>query len=309
MPDYLFCLLRYKMWVLFAFLSALFAGDTAILVKIGVKDIDSNIATAIRTIIIVIFTWIMVFVTGSNVSGIDTRSAIFLILSGVTTGLSWLCYFRALQLGDINKVVPIDKSSIVLSILLSFILLGETVTVYKITGMFLIAIGTYSMIEKKESENKKIENNEENKNNDINNKKNWLFYGILSALFAALTSILGKIGIKNVDSNYGTALRTIVVLIMAWLVVLVTKKGKEVQKMNMKTFVFLILSGISTGLSWLCYYRALQDGDVSIVVSIDKLSIVVSVLFSYMVFNEKLSRKSFLGFIGIIAGTFIMLIK
>ena len=142
-----------------------------------------------------------------------------------------------------------------------------------------------------------------------NNKKNWLFYGILSALFAALTSILGKIGIKNVDSNYGTALRTIVVLIMAWLVVLVTKKGKEVQKMNMKTFVFLILSGISTGLSWLCYYRALQDGDVSIVVSIDKLSIVVSVLFSYMVFNEKLSRKSFLGFIGIIAGTFIMLIK
>ena len=297
------------MWVLFAFLSALFAGDTAILVKIGVKDIDSNIATAIRTIIIVIFTWIMVFVTGSNVSGIDTRSAIFLILSGVTTGLSWLCYFRALQLGDINKVVPIDKSSIVLSILLSFILLGETVTVYKITGMFLIAIGTYSMIEKKESENKKIENNEENKNNDINNKKNWLFYGILSALFAALTFILGKIGIKNVDSNYGTALRTVVVLIMAWLVVLVTKKGKEVQKMNMKTFVFLILSGISTGLSWLCYYRALQDGDVSIVVSIDKLSIVVSVLFSYIVFNEKLSRESFLGFIGIIAGTFIMLIK
>lgn len=293
------------MWVLFAFLSALFAGGTAILVKIGVKDIDSNVATAIRTIIIVIFTWIMVFVTGSNVSGIDTRSAIFLILSGATTGLSWLCYFRALQLGDINKVVPIDKSSIVLSILLSFILLGETVTVYKITGMFLIAIGTYSMIEKKESENKKIEN----RNNDINNKKNWLFYGILSALFAALTSILGKIGIKNVDSNYGTALRTIVVLIMAWLVVLVTKKGKEVQKMNMKTFVFLILSGISTGLSWLCYYRALQDGDVSIVVSIDKLSIVVSVLFSYIVFNEKLSRKSFLGFIGIITGTFIMLIK
>ena len=297
------------MWVLFAFLSALFAGGTAILVKIGVKDIDSNVATAIRTIIIVIFTWIMVFVTGSNVSGIDTRSAIFLILSGTTTGLSWLCYFRALQLGDINKVVPIDKSSIVLSILLSFILLGETVTVYKITGMLLITIGTYSMIEKKEAENKKIENNEENKDNDGNYKKSWLFYGILSALFAALTSILGKIGIKNVDSNYGTALRTIVVLIMAWLVVLVTKKGKEVQKMNMKTFVFLILSGISTGLSWLCYYRALQDGDVSIVVSIDKLSIVVSVLFSYMVFNEKLSRKSFLGFIGIIAGTFIMLIK
>ena len=297
------------MWVLFAFLSALFAGGTAILVKIGVKDIDSNVATAIRTIIIVIFTWIMVFVTGSNVSGIDTRSAIFLILSGTTTGLSWLCYFRALQLGDINKVVPIDKSSIVLSILLSFILLGETVTVYKITGMLLITIGTYSMIEKKEAENKKIENNEENKDNDGNYKKSWLFYGVLSALFAALTSILGKIGIKNVDSNYGTALRTIVVLIMAWLVVLVTEKGKEVQKMNMKTFIFLILSGISTGLSWLCYYRALQDGDVSIVVSIDKLSIVVSVLFSYMVFNEKLSRKSFLGFIGIIAGTFIMLIK
>ncbi len=297
------------MWVLFAFLSAVFAGGTAILVKIGVKDIDSNVATAIRTIIIVIFTWIMVFVTGSNVSGIDTRSAIFLILSGTTTGLSWLCYFRALQLGDINKVVPVDKSGIVLSILLSFILLGETVTVYKITGMLLIAIGTYSMIEKKEAENKKIENNEENKDNDGNYKKSWLFYGVLSALFAALTSILGKIGIQNVDSNYGTALRTIVVLIMAWLVVLVTKKGKEVQKMNMKTFIFLILSGISTGLSWLCYYRALQDGDVSIVVSIDKLSIVVSVLFSYIVFNEKLSRKSFLGFIGIIAGTFIMLIK
>ncbi len=303
------------MWILFAFLSAMFAGGTAILVKIGVKDIDSNVATAIRTIIIVIFTWIMVFVTGSSVSNINTRSAIFLILSGMTTGLSWLCYFRALQLGDINKVVPVDKSSIVLSILLSFILLGETITVYKITGMILITVGTYSMIEKKESGNKEVENNNRNNNrnnngnNNGNNEKSWLFYGILSALFAALTSILGKIGIQNVDSDYGTALRTIVVLIMAWLVVFVTKKGKEVQKMDMKTFIFLILSGISTGLSWLCYYRALQDGDVSIVVSIDKLSIVVSVLFSYIVFNEKLSRKSFLGFIGIITGTFIMLIK
>ncbi len=286
------------MWILFAFGSALFAGITAILAKIGIKNVDSNLATAIRSIIILIFSWIMVFVVGSfnGLENIEFKTLMFLILSGLATGGSWLCYFKALQLGDVNKVTPIDKSSTVLTMILAFIMLGESFTFTKIIGMIGIGIGTYMMITKKEDEEKLVENNK------------WLFFAILSAMFASLTSILGKIGISNIESNLGTAIRTIVVLIMAWVVVFVTKKQGEIKNIDKKSWLFICLSGITTGLSWLCYYKALQDGEASIVVPIDKLSILVTVLFSYIFLKEKLNKKSFIGLVVIVFGTLILLI-
>ena len=291
------------MWILFAFGAALFAGATAILAKIGIKDVDSNLATAIRTIIILIFSWMMVFIVGSfnEISDISSRTLIFLILSGLATGASWLCYFKALQLGDVNKVAPIDKSSTVLTMILAFIILGEGISVTKVIGMIGIAIGTYMMIMKKK-DNKIEEGNIIN----INNK--WIFYALLSAVFASLTSILGKIGIEGIESNLGTAIRTIVVLIMAWVVVFITKKQGDIKNIDKKSWIFICLSGITTGLSWLCYYRALQDGEASIVVPIDKLSILVTVIFSYIFLKEKLNKKSFIGLIIMVAGTLILLI-
>lgn len=227
----------------------------------------------------------------------QARPLFFLILSGIATGASWLCYFKALQLGDINKVVPIDKSSTVLTIILAFILLGEPIGIYKATGVIAIGIGTYMMIERKET------------SENIGNSKNWIIYAFLSAIFASLTSILGKIGISEIESNLGTAIRTIVVLIMAWLIVFIKGKGKEIHKIKAKELIFIILSGFATGGSWLCYYRALQDGQASIVVPIDKLSILVSIAFSYFVFKEKLSKKAFAGLVLITAGTLVMLVK
>ena len=286
------------MWILFAFGSALFAGITAILAKIGIRNVDSNLATAIRSIIILIFSWIMVFVVGSfnGLENIEAKTLMFLILSGLATGGSWLCYFKALQLGDVNKVTPIDKSSTVLTMILAFIILGESFTFIKVIGMIGIGIGTYMMITKKEDEEKIVENNK------------WLFFAILSAIFASLTSILGKIGISNIESNLGTAIRTIVVLIMAWVVVFVTKKQGEIKNIDKKSWLFICLSGITTGLSWLCYYKALQDGEASIVVPIDKLSILVTVAFSYIFLKEKLNKKSFIGLIILVIGTLILLI-
>ncbi|GGH20134.1 EamA family transporter [Paenibacillus segetis] len=286
------------MWVLFAFSSALFAGITAILAKIGIKNTDSNVATAIRTIVILIFSWLMVFVVGSfdNITAVSTKTLIFLVLSGMATGGSWLCYFKALQLGDVNKVTPIDKSSTVLTMILAFIILGETLTVIKVLGMVAIGVGTYLMITKKEVAKKAVK------------AKGWMFYAILSAVFASLTSILGKIGIEGVESNLGTAIRTIVVLFMAWIVVFATKKQDEVKQIDKKSWLFICLSGITTGLSWLCYYKALQDGEASIVVPIDKLSILVTIMFSYLFLKEKLTKKSFLGLIVIVAGTVTLLI-
>lgn len=286
------------MWILFAFGSALFAGITAILAKIGIRNVDSNLATAIRSIIILIFSWIMVFVVGSfnGLENIEAKTLMFLILSGLATGGSWLCYFKALQLGDVNKVTPIDKSSTVLTMILAFIMLGESFTFIKVIGMIGIGIGTYMMITKKEDEEKLVENNK------------WLFFAILSAIFASLTSILGKIGISNIESNLGTAIRTIVVLIMAWVVVFVTKKQGEIKNIDKKSWLFICLSGITTGLSWLCYYKALQDGEASIVVPIDKLSILVTVAFSYIFLKEKLNKKSFIGLIILVIGTLILLI-
>lgn len=287
------------MWVLFAFASAFFAGVTSILAKIGVKDVDSHVATAIRTIIVLIFSWIMVFIIGSQgtIVNIDGKTFLFLILSGLSTGGSWLCYFKALQLGDVNKVVPIDKSSTILTMILAFIFLNEKITINMVIGMIGIAIGTYLMIQKKEKAEKIVK------------EKAWLIYALLSALFASLTSILGKVGIENVESNLGTAIRTIVVLVMAWIIVFATKKQRDIKKIDKRSLIFLILSGVATGASWLCYYKALQDGLASIVVPIDKLSILVTVLFAYIFLKEKLSKKSLLGLILIVVGTLLLLVK
>ena len=285
------------MWLVFAFASAIFAGFTTILAKIGVKNIDSNVATAIRTVIIVIFAFFMTFITKGYESELTSKSLTFLILSGISTGLSWLCYFKALQTGDVNKVAPIDKSSTVLTMILAFIFLNEQLTLTKIAGMIMIGAGTYFMIEKKE--------NMENKNFK---KNSWLIYAVLSAVFAAITSILGKVGITGIESNYGTAIRSTIVLVMAWIVVFTAKKQMEVKNIDKKTFIFLVLSGITTGLSWLTMYRALQDGQASVVVAIDKLSILFTVTFSYVVFKEKLNIKSFTGLIGITVGTLILLV-
>lgn len=284
------------MWILYAAGSALFAGLTSILAKCGIRKTDSTVATAVRTIIVLIFSWLMVFIVGSQnqLQSIDGYSICFLILSGLSTGASWLCYFKALQIGDVNKVVPIDKSSTVLTILLAAIFLGESITVAKAVGIVLIAVGTLMMIEKKQS------------NNVATEKHSWLLYAIGSAVFASLTSILGKVGISGVESNLGTAIRTGVVLVMSWGMVFITGKQKEIKNISGRELGFICLSGIATGASWLCYYKALQDGLASVVVPIDKLSILVSIAFSYFVFHEKLSRKALIGLAGIVAGTLCM---
>lgn len=285
------------MWVVFAFGSALFAGITAILAKCGVKNTDSNVATALRTIVVLIFSWLMVFLAGSQdgISDISTKTWIFLVLSGLATGASWLCYFKALQTGDINKVTPIDKSSTVLTMILAFLFLGESITWFKGISLVLIACGTYLMIEKKQGVT-------------TSKKRSYLFYAFGAAIFASLTSILGKIGIENIDSTLGTAIRTVVVLIMAWLVVLVTGKIDTIKVIDQKSWIFLMVSGLATGGSWLCYYRALQLGPASVIVPIDKLSIVITIVFSYLVFKERLSKKSFFGLLSIVMGTLLLLV-
>lgn len=285
------------MWIMFAFGSALFAGLTAILAKCGIRNTDSNVATALRTIVVLAFSWLMVFVTGaqSGMGSISMKTMVFLVLSGVATGASWLCYFKALQLGNVNKVTPIDKSSTVLTMLLAFVLLGEELTWMKAVAMVSIGIGTYMMIQKKQTEAKQED-------------KKWLLYAIGSAVFASLTSILGKIGISDINSNLGTAIRTIVVLVMAWIVVFVTRKQHTIKDIDKKSWIFLVLSGFATGGSWLCYYRALQTGPASVVVPIDKLSILVTIAFSYIVFHEKLTKKAGCGLALIVAGTLLLLL-
>lgn len=287
------------MWIVFAFGSALFAGLTSILAKCGIKKTDSTVATAIRTIVVLLFSWLMVFIVGSEgeVGSITPHTLIFLVLSGLATGASWLCYFKALQLGDINKVVPIDKSSTVLTILLAAILLGEKITLYSGIGIALIAVGTFLMIEKKDVKN------------DVPKNKRWIFYALGSAVFASLTAILGKIGISDVESNLGTAIRTGVVLVMSWIMVFVTGKQNKIKVISKKELGFICLSGLATGGSWLCYYKALHDGPASVVVPIDKLSILVTILFSYIVFREKLSKKTAFGLFLTVGGTLLMLVK
>ena len=286
------------MWVLFAFGSALFAGVTSILAKCGIRHTDSNVATAIRTIVVLFFSWVMVFLTGAQggLAAVEAKTWVFLILSGLATGASWLCYFRALQLGDINKVVPIDKSSTVLTILLAFVFLQEDISPLKVGCMALIGGGAMLMITRREV------SHQEKKG------RAWLLYACLSALFASLTAILGKVGIQGIDSNLGTAIRTGVVLVMAWIVVFVTGREKEIRGIPRKELFYICLSGLATGASWLCYYRALQDGLASVVVPIDKLSILVTIAFSWLVFHEKLSKKAMAGLLLIVAGTLLMLL-
>ena len=284
------------MWLLYAAGSAFFAGLTSILAKCGIRKTDSTVATAVRTIVILIFSWLIVGIvgSGSQITSISSRTLVFLILSGAATGASWLCYFKALQLGDINKVVPIDKSSTVLTILLALILLQEGVSLPKAIAVAAIAAGILLMIEKKDVEKKS------------NGHANWMLYAIGSAFFASLTAILGKIGISDVESNLGTAIRTIVVLVMAWVMVFAAKKNGEVRRIDRKELIFICLSGVATGASWLCYYRALQEGPASVVAPIDKLSVIVTVIFSYFVFGEKLSKKALAGLGLLTAGTVAM---
>ena len=283
----------FSMYLVFACLSALFAGLTSILAKCGIQKTNSDFATALRTIIVLLFAWVMVWITSaqSGLRDISTKTAVFLVLSGLATGASWLCYFRALQLGDVNKVVPVDKSSTILTILFSIVILHETDDLaVRLAGTVLIGLGTWLMIEKRGSEEKQTQGA-------------WLLFAVLSAVFAALTSVLGKIGIENIDSDLGTALRTCVVLVMAWIVVAVKPGGRAKYATTGRELCFIALSGLATGASWLCYYRALQLGDVSIVAPIDKLSILVSIAFSAVVFHERLTKRAAVGLALIVVGT------
>lgn len=288
------------MWILFATGSALFAGATAILAKIGVKNTDSDVATALRTIVVLLFSWLMVFVTNSYVpiDEVTQKTLWLLVLSGVATGASWLCYFKALQLGDVNKVTPIDKTSTVLTMILAFLFLGEAFTVPMFIGMVGILAGTMLMIEKKET----VVTQQQKKD------YRWLIYAILSAVFASATSILGKLGMEGIPSNYGTAVRTGVVLVMAWVVVFLQKKQSKVKEVGKTRWIFLILSGVTTGMSWLCYYRALQEGPASIVVPIDKLSILITILFARVFLKERLTKKAVVGLMLLVAGTLVLLL-
>lgn len=287
-------------WLIYAVLSAVFASLTAILGKIGISGIDSSLGTAIRTTVVLAMAWLMVFMKGKQheVGKIEKKELLFIGLSGIATGASWLCYFKALQLGDVNKVVPIDKSSTILTIILAFIFLGEPITLVKGIAVVLIGIGTFMMIQKKEA----VDEPEKPKGGS------WLIYALLSTVFASLTAILGKVGIEGVESNLGTAIRTCVVLVMAWVVVFVKGKQHTIREIPKNELGFICLSGLATGGSWLCYYRALHDGMASVVVPIDKLSILVSIAFSYIVFRERLTKKAVVGLCLIVAGTLIMLL-
>lgn len=285
------------MWILYAIGSSFFAGITAILAKCGIQKTDSDVATAIRTFVVLLFSWLMVLITGTwiGIAQISGKTLLFLILSGFATGASWICYFHALQKGDINKVVPIDKSSTILTILLALLFLHEGLTWGKAVSVILIGVGTMLMISRKENAAKKEEQG-----------NSWLIYAVLSAVFASLTAILGKIGINGINSNLGTAIRTTVVLGMAWLMVFVTGKQHEVRRIEKKELGFIGVSGLATGASWLCYYKALQDGPASVVVPIDKLSILVTIAFSWIVFHETLTKKAAVGVILITAGTLLL---
>lgn len=286
------------MWLIYAFGSAFFAGITAILAKCGIRRTDSTVATAVRTCVVLVFSWAMVLLTGTGgqLFHLRGKTLLFLVLSGLATGASWLCYFKALQLGDINKVVPIDKSSTVLTILLGWLLLREPVSPAKALGALLLAVGTLWMIDKRDPARTEPEH------------RLWLPYAVGSAVFASLTAILGKVGIAGVDSNLGTAVRTCVVLVMAWVMVFVTGKSSQVRQNPRGELGVLCLSGLATGGSWLCYYRALQQGPASVVVPIDKLSILVTVVFSRLVFGEKLSPRAAVGLTLVVAGTLVLLL-
>lgn len=284
------------MWVLAAVLSAVFAGITAILSKCGVKNVNSNVATAVRTSVVSVLAWIIVFATDAykTLADISVKSWIFLIFSGLATGASWICYFKALSVGEVSKVAAVDKSSVVLSVLFAIVIFPDERTLWwvKLICLAAIAVGTFLMTDIKHGEQK--------------SKIAWLIFALLSAVFAAATSILAKIGIENVDSNVATAIRTCVVLALAWLIVLCRKEAYFVKELKGKEAILLVLSGLATGASWLCYYYAIQQGQVSVVVPIDKLSILITVFFSLIVFKEKLSVKAWIGLAMLTAGTILM---
>lgn len=286
-------------YVSFAFLSAFFAALTSILAKMGMKNVNSNLATALRTVVVLIFSWAIAFVTTpvfDELATVPQKTLVFLVLSGLTTGASWLCYFHALKIGNVNVVVPIDKSSVVFTILLSSLIFpSEHLGIFKAVCTVLIALGTLLMIEKKASSSSK-------------NKKSAVFYAFAGSIFAALTSILGKIGVSDISSDLGSSIRTVIVLIMAWLIVFINRDYKSLSKIDAKSSLFIVLSGIATGASWLCYYRALSQGPASVVAPIDKLSILFTILLSWLIFGEKLNRKSFLGLVLLVSGTLLLLI-
>lgn len=284
------------MWIVAAILSAVFAGLTAILSKCGVKHANSDVATAARTSVVIVMAWLIVFITGAytTIADISAQSWIFLILSGLATGASWICYFKALSLGEVSKVAAVDKSSAVLSVLFAIIIFPDERNLWwlKLISLAVIAVGTYLMTDIKRGEDK--------------GRLTWLIFAVLSAVFAAATSLLANAGIEGVDSNLATAIRTVVVLIMAWLIVLCRGEGKFVRELKGREIIFLVLSGIATGASWLCYYYAIQQGQVSVVVPIDRLSILITVIFSLIVFKEKLSVKAWIGLALLTAGTVCM---
>lgn len=287
------------MWMMMAALSAFFAGITAVLAKCGIRETDSDVATALRTVVVLLFSWVMVFVVGSQdtISQIQPRSLLFLVLSGGATGASWLCYFKALSLGDVNRVAPIDKSSTILTVLIAMLCFSELDHLAaKCVGTVLLALGIFLMVEHKSAPE------------PAQARRRWLVYAVGSAVFAALTSILAKIGIAGVESNLGTAIRTVVVLIMAWLMVFLKGKHKQVADLHAREALFITLSGVATGASWLCYYYAIQNGIVSVVVPIDKMSILVTVVFSCLFLKESISKKSVCGLVLMLAGTLVMAI-
>lgn len=296
-------------WVAAAFMAALCAGVTSIFAKCGVRDTDSDIATGVRTAVVLLFAWAVSFTTGAveGISGLSVSAWVFLIASGAATGASWICYFKALSLGDVNKVVPIDKSSTIMAALFAIVLFGETSHLaIKLNSIAVIGLGTYLMVEKKArdvrsdapvsacSESAKAEN------------RSWLFYALAAAVFAALTSILAKMGMTDVDSNLATAIRTCVVLAMAWGIVIARRKIPLMRSVKAKEALFLVSSGIATGASWLFFYYAIQTGPVSVVVQIDKLSIVVSIAFAWLFLHEKLSMRAGIGLALIVMGTAAM---
>lgn len=292
------------MWIAFAFGSAFFAGITAVLAKLGIRNVDSNLATALRTAVVLVLAWGMVFYVGSQdtMGDVSARTWIFLVLSGLATGASWLCYFRALQIGDLNKVVPVDKSSTVLAMILAVVFLGERLDALVVAAMVFIAVGTLLMIELRTDQNTQTGPSSQDSG------WAWLVFAAGSAIFAALTAILGKVGIEGIESNLGTAIRTAVVLAMAWAIVLMQGGQRRIPGIDMRSWVFLLLSGLTTGLSWLCFYRALQDGPASVVVPIDKLSILVSIGIGAAVFHEQLSSRAAVGLVLIVAGTLALVV-
>ena len=281
------------MYIIYALLASVFSGLTSVFAKTGIKNIDSLLATFLRTIVISLFLFLIV-IWKENLNEIfllDKKTILFLILSGISNTLLWICYFKALDLGTVSKVTPVDKTSIVLTLILSSLFLNEKITTIKIISIVLILSGTFLTI-KKESKGSK------------DNK--WIIYAILTAVFTSTTTVLSKIGIESTNTTLITFLRTIVVLIILTTITLFKKKYKSIKDIEKRSWLFIILSGLSTSLSWLFYFKALALGEASIVFPIEKLSLVVSILISIIFLKEKVNKKQIIGIIIIVIGTSLL---